>query len=61
MKEVNFLDIKSVAVKNVQTQEDANCSPEFKSFGILILSITVDAESPFLYKQIDISSNSKTG
>ena len=41
-KEVNFVHIKNAAIKNVQTDKDAKCSPEFKSFGILILSITVD-------------------
>ena len=41
-KEVNFVHIKNAAIKNVQTDNDANCSPEFKSFGILILSITAD-------------------
>ena len=38
-KEVNFVPIKNVVIKNVQTGKGAKCSPEFQSFETLILSL----------------------
>ncbi len=45
----NFATSKNVLVKSVHIEWDAPCFPEFKSFGILILSVTVRSARPFKY------------
>ena len=56
----NFAPIKNVLVKIVHIEWDAPCFPEFKSFGILILSITVWRARPFKYHKIGIFQNAET-